>query len=156
VVGVMLAMGSAGGLVGALLAPRLIRVGRPSLVLKGILSASAVVVPLMATWQQPFALGGLYAGALFLAPAANTILFTYQITTTPDELQGRVEAAGVFVAGLAAPVAPILAGALLSVTTSTITLLLLAATQAGVALVVVASPTMRRLDALPAEQEAAA
>jgi predicted MFS family arabinose efflux permease len=146
VVGLMLALGSAGGLAGALVAPRLIRVGRPSLVLRGILSASAVVVPVMALAQEPFALGALYAAALFLAPAANTILFTYQITTTPDELQGRVESAGVFVAGLAAPVAPVMAGVLLTVAGSTSTLLVLAAVQAGVAAVVVGARQLRAID----------
>jgi predicted MFS family arabinose efflux permease len=145
-VGLMLAIGSAGGLLGALAAPRMVRAGRPSLVLRGVLSASAVFVPLMAAWQTPYVLGALLAATLFLSPAANTILFTYQISTTPDELQGRTESAGVFVAGLAAPIAPIAAGAVIASAGSTVTLLALAGLQAAVAVVVVAAPAMRELD----------
>lgn len=101
-----------GGLLGALVAPRLMPIVRtPVLIIVFLwlivgLIGIAAVVPGTYTVALPLAL------AILLAPTVNASLFGYQIAITPDAMQGRVDSAiGVMAMGLN-PFAPLLAGLL--------------------------------------------
>lgn len=142
-VGLMLSIASGAGFLGALLATRLSGHPKPSLIVLGIFWVTAAVVPLMALEQDPYVLGALLGAGILLAPTANTILVTYQVTLTPDAIQGQVSNAAYFVAGAVSPLAPLAAGLLLSHIGSAQTLLVLGLAMALVALVATGSRTMR-------------
>jgi predicted MFS family arabinose efflux permease len=142
-VGLMLSIASGAGFLGALFAPRLSNHKKPSVVVLGIFWVTAAVVPLMALDQGPYVLGALLGAGTLLAPTANTILVSYQVTLTPDAIQGQVSNAAYFVAGALSPFAPLAAGLLVSHIGSARTLLVLGLTMALVALVATASRTMR-------------
>jgi MFS family permease len=144
-VGIMLGISSATGLAGALLAPRLASRSRPSRIVLGIFWVTAAVVPLMALNQNPYLLGALLGAGTFLAPSANTLLISYQVSLTPDRIQGQVNSAGFFVASAVSPVAPIAAGLLLSSLGGPNALLVIAAAMALTALIATGSSTMRRI-----------
>jgi hypothetical protein len=57
-------------------------------------------------------IGGLLAVGMFLLPATNSGISAYLVTIVPDRLQGRVNAAGGFIAEGVVPLAPALAGLL--------------------------------------------
>ena len=88
-IGLMMAISGAGGLLGALAAPQLQR-RNPAAVVLAMFWVAAAAIPAMAVHPTAWAIGPLLAAAFFLAPAANAILYTYQMTITPDHLQGRV------------------------------------------------------------------
>jgi hypothetical protein len=129
---------AAGMLVGAVLAPGLLRRFRTgmlviagfwvvALALSGMAFASSVVVYV----------AGLAVVALLL-PAINSGLMSYEALVTPDAMQGRVTTAVTFLAMGLAPLAPVLSGLLLERWSATRTLLvfgglLLAAAALGAA-----------------------
>ena len=116
-----------------------------SRIVLGIFWVTAAVVLLMALDQDPYLLGALLGAGNFLAPTANTILISYQVALTPDSIQGKVNAAGYFLASAVSPAAPVTAGVLLSSLGGPGTLLVIATATALTALVATASRTMRRI-----------
>ncbi|MFF0741730.1 MFS transporter [Streptomyces sp. NPDC004111] len=92
-VGVMAAMFGAGGLVGALLAPRISRSFKAHQAIAGIIWLMALLVPLMALTDEVMVWGLLLAGMAFLAPTAYTVIGTQQILLTPDGMRGRLNSA---------------------------------------------------------------
>ncbi|HET8600889.1 MAG TPA: MFS transporter [Segeticoccus sp.] len=114
---------AAGLLVGAVLAPGLLRRFRTgmlviagfwvvALALSGMAFASSIVVYI----------AGLAVVALLL-PALNSGLMSYEALVTPDAMQGRVTTAVTFLAMGLAPLAPVLSGVLLERWSATPTLL---------------------------------
>jgi len=97
----------------------------------------------MALNQDPYLLGALLGAGTFLAPSANTLLISYQVSLTPDRIQGQVNSAGYFVTSAVSPVAPIAAGLLLSSLGGPNALLVIAAAMALTALIATGSSTMR-------------
>ena len=99
-----------GGLVGALVAPRIQhRVRTPVLIVVAIwfivaLVGAAAFVP------GTYAVAGLLALAILPGPTINAGLFGYQIAITPDAMQGRVDSAISLLAQALGPVAPLLGG----------------------------------------------
>ena len=111
--GVAFAITSAGGVIGALLTPSLLRRVRPvSLVLSFAWISTATAFLLLAA-DSPYVIGALGGIAFLLGPAVNAIAFAAIAEGAPDELQGRVTSAGIQLASLGAPVGPLLAGVLL-------------------------------------------
>lgn len=92
-VGIMAAMFGIGGLIGALLAPRISRSLTPRQAIIGIIWLLAALVPLMALTSGAMVWGGFLAAMAFLAPSAYTVIGTQQILLTPDDMRGRLNAA---------------------------------------------------------------
>ena len=111
--GVAFALTAAGGVVGALATPYLLRRLRPvTLVVSSAWISTATAFLLLAA-DSPYAIGALGGVAFLLVPAVNAIAFAAIAEGAPDELQGRVTSAGIQLASLGAPVGPLLAGVLL-------------------------------------------
>ncbi|MGW5053660.1 MFS transporter [Actinokineospora sp. NPDC004072] len=140
-VGLMAALLGAGGVVGALAAPRLCRVLAPRMAVVGTMWAIAGLMPLVSLIDNTYAIGGLLAAAAFLAPTASTAITTYQLLNTPDELRGRMAATVTVALGLAAVTGPATGGLLADTTTPATAALLCAAATAVLALA--ATPALR-------------
>ena len=111
--GVAFALTAAGGVVGALATPYLLRRLRPvTLVVSSAWISTATAFLLLAA-DSPYAIGALGGVAFLLVPAVKGIAFAAIAEGAPDELQGRVTSAGIQLASLGAPVGPLLAGVLL-------------------------------------------
>lgn len=113
-IGLVDAIAAAAGVLGALVAPAIIRRFRTSTTTAVTsLLLAALMVP-MAWTDQVVVIGALLAVGVFLLPANNSGISAYLVTVTPDRLQGRVNSAGGFIAGGVVPLAPALAGVLIS------------------------------------------
>lgn len=109
-IGLVQAAVGLGGLVGALLTPRLQRRFRaPTLIVGAFWAAAVAAIVVVLTASGP--LVALPLGlVLFLAPPANATLIAYQVAITPDELQGRVSSVIMLLATALTPFAPVCAG----------------------------------------------
>jgi MFS family permease len=103
-IGLMMACLGAGGLLGAVLAPKLYEALPPKVLVLGFAPVAAAAT----------ALGLLLGAAAFLAPAANTAVLTYQLTVAPDELRGRLSSVAAFCSGGAGALGPLLGGLLMA------------------------------------------
>ncbi|MFF7265046.1 MFS transporter [Streptomyces sp. NPDC008159] len=146
-IGLMMAISGTGGLLGALAAPRLQRRSPTSVVL-AMFWVAAAAIPAMAVRPTAWTIGPLLAAAFFLAPAANAILYTYQMTITPDHLQGRVLSSLALIGGAAAPVGPLASGLVLEHWGVRAALLSIACVMGLVALGATWSRTVRHLPPL--------
>lgn len=114
--GLLFAVAAAGGILGAIAAPKLqarLRV-HTTVAVMGWTAAAAFAA--LAATDQPLLAGALLGCVYFTAAPANATLLATQISRTPAHLQGRVIAASYLIAGLAAPLGPPLSGALLDLT----------------------------------------
>lgn len=129
-IGYALATAAAGGLLGAFAAPALIK--RLSLRALVVSIAWALVACLLvsATLTGSPLMVSPIAAALFLAPAANAGLFGHVAVSTPDELLARVISVVVFMATIAASLAPLAAGTVIEHINPTASVLLCAAAAA--------------------------
>lgn len=128
------------GIVGAVIAPWLIehtRTGMLSVVLGWC--AVPMVIPL-AIWNSPAVVAAMMALILVVNPAGNAGIGAYRTAITPPELLGRTQSAMRFVAMAAMPLAPVLAGALLTRLGGSVSVLALGAMLAAVAMI----PTLSR------------
>ncbi|MEV6977521.1 MFS transporter [Kitasatospora sp. NPDC093806] len=149
-IGLMMACLGAGGLLGAVLAPRLYAALPPRVLVLGFAPVAAAATGLMVLVPAGIPLGLLLGVAAFLAPAANTAVLTYQLAVVPDELRGRLSAAAAFCSGAAGALGPLLGGLLTARHGGTATGVLACA--AGLGLVAVAglcSPALRSLRPTP-------
>jgi predicted MFS family arabinose efflux permease len=142
-VGVVLAAGGIGGMLGALSAqwwiPRLYL----RTVLIGGLGVWAVLVPLVAVVRQPL-LMGLACGAMsYVSGLFNVVAAVYQLRITPDEILGRTAgAAGMFAYGASA-LGALAGGVMLDGWGSRHTVLAVAVLMAVTALAAAAVPAVR-------------
>lgn len=112
-IGAMLATLAAGGLLGALAAPRMRRwIGGRKIVVGYNWVAAATIVPLLLV-SQPLAYGAIAAVIAFFGPTWNAVVDGYRISIVPDHLQGRVSSVDNLLAFSAIPLAPLVAGLLL-------------------------------------------
>ncbi|MFJ9419587.1 MFS transporter [Streptomyces sp. NPDC101227] len=145
----------AGGLAGALLAPRMHRLLTPraAIILLGWLGAA--LTPLLLVRTNGYLFGAVLAAIAFLAPTVQTAVVTYQMSRTPDRLRGRVSAALGLAGGAAGAAGPLLGGLLVDTggrTTAVLAcsgVLLLAALAAGL------SPALRGFTSVSGEPAAA-
>jgi hypothetical protein len=144
-IGTVDAIAAAAGLLGAALAPAVIRRTRTgALTIATTLVFAAIITP-MAWTQNVVIIGSLLAGGMLLLPANNAGISAYLSAATPDRLQGRMNSAAGFISNAASPLAPAVAGLLVGSVGGR------AATLAGAALVVLstapllASPIIRSL-----------
>jgi MFS family permease len=142
-IGVMVAMFGAGGILGALAAPRLHRVVRPHMSIIGVFWALTVLIPLAIVVDSGYLMGALFAAMAFLAPTANTTITTYQLLLTPDELRGRLSSVMSVALGTAAVAGPAAGGALMELLPGAGAVLVCAAGTAVLTAFVTISPTLR-------------
>ncbi len=113
-IGLVETAAGAAGIIGAILAPWLIdRVPTGYLTIAIAWSFLPLVIP-MALWNEPAVVAAALGAGLLLNPAGNAGIGSYRIAVTPPELIGRVQATTQFVSMSAMPLAPVLAGVLLS------------------------------------------
>ncbi|MDH6580217.1 MFS transporter [Kitasatospora sp. MAP5-34] len=142
-VGTVTAVGGIGGLAGALLAPRWTK--RFSLRTTFVVGCScwSLLIPSIVFVRQAALLAVVLAGIALVSGVFNVAAWTYQVQNTPDELQGRVNGTGRFLASGANALGGLVAGQLLdsvgiAATGLVISVLMLALTAA-----VTISPTAR-------------
>lgn len=112
-IGIVSALAGAGGIIGAILAPTLIRRLRTGhLVLAVAWSWVPLTVPLL-FWCSPALVGTLLFLGLLLNPAGNAGSQSYRMAITPADLQGRIGSATQFVGMSVMPLAGVLGGLLL-------------------------------------------
>jgi predicted MFS family arabinose efflux permease len=124
--GLVLALGGAAGLGGALLTPAVrhrVRVG-PLLVAAPLVSA--VAVALLPLPSGPVALGLVYAAVFLLQPAWEAVVESRWVTLVPDEFRGRVQSAAGLLVAVPMAATPALVGALLELTGPAVTTAVLA------------------------------
>jgi MFS family permease len=112
VIGLVQAGIAAGGLVGAVAAPRLQGRMRLSTMVTAITLAGALLFGAAALLIPSPLVAAPVAAALLLAPAANAALFAVMLRSTPEEMRGRVSNTVLMVATALAALAPLLAGLL--------------------------------------------
>jgi MFS family permease len=139
-IGLVEATAGLAGIVGAVLAPWLIdRVATGRLTVVIAWSFLPLVVP-MALWNQPLVVAAALGLGMLLNPAGNAGIGSYRIAVTPPELIGRVQSTSQFVSMSAMPLAPVLAGLLLSTIGGGPAIAVLGVLAGGVALI----PTLSR------------
>lgn len=142
-IGVMAAMLGAGGIIGALLAPSLLRVLTPYTSIAGVFWMLTALTPVAIVIDSGYLMGVLFAGMAVLAPTANTTINTHQLLLTPDELRGRLSGVMNVVTGAAAALGPALGGVLMELVPGTAAVLVCATGLAIVTVLVTVSPTLR-------------
>jgi MFS family permease len=115
VVGVMLGIAAAGSLLGAFAAPRLQRVVSRRAIVVGFSWLGVAVLAALILTPPPLALGALFGVWLFFGPLWDALVVGYRLALVPDELQGRVESAGILIAFGGAALGPLVAGAAFTV-----------------------------------------
>lgn len=144
-IGLIDTMGAVAGLVGALLAPAILkRVPNGPLAIVISLVLAVAVVP-MAFTDDPRLVGALLALALFGNPAGNASIMSYMAATTPQRLQGRATAALGFSAMILTPLAPVLGGAALAALGGRTAMLIAAGLTACAAIPLLLSRDVRHL-----------
>ncbi|GGN03895.1 MFS transporter [Lentzea pudingi] len=153
-IGLMMACFGAGGILGAIAAGWLHDAVKPSVVVIGFSWILTVAVALMTVVPTGVPLGALLGAAAFFAPVANTVVLTYQITTTPDELRGRLSGLVALASGAAAALGPLIGAFLLGgLGDGRKAVLVCAGGLLLVALASTASPVLRRFPAVKALEE---
>jgi predicted MFS family arabinose efflux permease len=142
-IGAMLAVAAAGGLLGALAAPRLQRriTVRAALIGESCLLTAAL--PLMLVTHEAIALGVLVGAAEMVTPVTNSFVVSYRVALAPDRLQGRVQAASTLISFSAGWLGPLAVGLLLQHAGATATVLVLAGWAAALAFAVLTAPVYR-------------
>ena len=111
-IGAVDAIAAAAGLVGATLAPPLIRRTPTGALVTVTTLVFAVVITPMAWTSNVVLIGSLLAAGMLFLPATNAAISAYLSAATPDRLQGRMNSAAGFISNAASPVAPVIAGLL--------------------------------------------
>jgi predicted MFS family arabinose efflux permease len=151
VIGLMLALVAAGGLLGAMVAPRLVRLVSPRLIVVGYSWVGVAVLFALVPTPPTLALGAIFALWVFFGPLWDAIVIGYRLATIPDEVQGRVESiAGVISLGTAA-LGPLAAGLLIDQIGATSTL----AVFGGWMLILAVAGTLSKSLRLPTQQSTA-
>ena len=113
-IGLVEAAAGVAGIVGAVLAPWVVdrmRTGRLTVTIAWCFVP--LVVP-MAFWSSPVVVAAALGLGMLINPAGNAGIQSYRVAVTPPELLGRVQSTSQFVSMSMMPLAPVLAGGLLS------------------------------------------
>ncbi|WP_199443116.1 MFS transporter [Umezawaea beigongshangensis] len=151
--GVMAAMLGAGGILGALAAPRLHARFSPYALITGVFWGLTLLTPLAVFLRSGYATGVLFAAMAFLAPAANTAITTHQLLLTPDRLRGRLSGVMGVASGVAAAAGPAVGGLLAEFLPDDRAVLVCAAAIAVVTVLAAISPTLRGFSRDPAPED---
>jgi MFS family permease len=153
VIGLVQAAIAVGGLLGAMIAPRLQGRVRLGTLATGISFAGAVLFA-AAALVVPSPLVALpVALDLVLAPAANAALFAAMLRSTPEEMRGRVTNTLLMVATALATLAPLVAGLLVQHVSGAWAVGAFAATMAVAAALSLILPGLRNAESAAEEPE---
>lgn len=131
------------GIVGAILAPRIIeRTRTGALTVATAWSWVPIAVPI-ALWSHPWSMALAASIGMLLLPAGNAGVGSYRMVITPPDLIGRVQSAMQFTSMLSMPLAPALAGILLTVADGHTAILALGVVTALTALIPTLSSSVR-------------
>jgi predicted MFS family arabinose efflux permease len=155
-IGVMLGIAAGGGLLGALLAPRLRRRLSARAVLIGENWVLALSMPLLLVARSALLLGAIVAAAELLTPVTNAFVVNFRVALAPDRLQGRVQAASTLISFSAGWLGPLAVGLLLEDAGETATILALTGWALVLALVATGSRAFRHPPKLDTPQVAPA
>jgi predicted MFS family arabinose efflux permease len=155
-VGIMLGIAAAGGLLGALMAPYLQRRLSARAVLVGENWMIAFSIPWLLLAHNAVLIGVILGAAELITPVTNSIVVSYRVAAAPDRLQGRVQAASTLISFSAGWVGPLAVGLLLESAGSTTTILVLTGWSALLAAGATLSRSFRHPPALPAPAPASA
>ena len=123
------------GILGAIAAPWIIdRFATGRLTVLVAWSFVPLVLP-MVLWNNPLAVAASLSLGLLLNPAGNAGIAAYRIAMTPPDLIGRTQSTSQFTSMSIMPLAPVLAGALLSGVGGAAAVAVLGVLAAGVALI---------------------
>jgi MFS family permease len=131
------------GILGALVAPRLIAwlpTGRLTVLVAW--SFVPLLLPLV-VWNHPAVVAAALSLGVFLNPAGNAGIGSYKISITPADLVGRVQSVGQFLSWSTLPLAPLLAGVLITLLPGPVAMTALAGSCALVALLPTSSRAVR-------------
>jgi len=147
-IGLMLGLMGAGGLLGAFVASWANRHIPAKAVVIGANWVWAALLPFIALAPWPLAMGILAGGMAFVGPAWNVVISHYALTLTPDRLRGRVGGVQGLVAWGPIPLGSLVGGLLLQWLGGVTTTLALAAAMLAIAVTASASPAVRYAPAL--------
>nr|QUJ09164.1 Lon17 [Streptomyces sp.] len=142
-VGAIGALTGAGGVLGALVAPRLRLRLTPYAAVTLLTWGATLLVPLLAVLPAGYAHGAVLGCVVFLAPTATAIITTHQMLITPDEVRGRLAGAIGVSLGAASALGPVAGGALLEFSGTVVTVLAATAALALLALLATVSRAIR-------------
>ena len=131
------------GIVGAVVAPAIIRRVPTGWVAIGSAWAWIPAMMPMPYTTNVAVIGPLLALGVFFNPVGNAALSSYRIAITPDRLQGRAQTAMNFSASLAMPLGPLAGGVLMEHLGATTTLNAIIAVLAAAALLLTLSRSVR-------------
>lgn len=144
-IGAVDAIAAAAGLLGAALAPALIRrLPTGALTIGTTLVIAAIITP-MAWTHNVVIIGSLLAAGTLLLPATVSGISAYLSAATPERLQGRMNSAAGFISNAASPIAPAVAGLLVGSVGGRAATLVGAALVALSAAPLLATPVIRSL-----------
>lgn len=112
-IGVIFGVAGGAGLLGSLAASWCQRTLSLRAIVIGANWAWTLLMVVIVTTDNFYVLGAAYAAMWFVGPLWNVALATYQLTITPDHLQGRVLAAVAMIAFGAVPIGSVVGGYLL-------------------------------------------
>jgi predicted MFS family arabinose efflux permease len=143
-IGAMFAIVGAGGVLGAILAaPMRRRLSARAVITVEDWLLVAVVLALLVV-HGPVVIGLLVAAAEFTTPLANSLVAGARIAVTPDELQGRVQAASTMIAMSLGWLGPLVVGFAFQHAGPTSTVLIVAGWSLALALIATSAPALRR------------
>ncbi len=142
-IGLIFALGGAGGLAGALLAPRIQRRFSFGQVIIGLTWFTVGIFVLFAGAWSLAVLTAILIVFFLIMPAYDTVQYSYRLALIPDALQGRVNSAFRLVALGMRPLGLALTGVLLERVGATSTLLFFAAWLLSTAILTTANRYVR-------------
>jgi MFS family permease len=153
--GTITAVGGIGGMLGALGATWWTRRAPLRTVVVGSIAVWAAVVPLLTVVRAPVAIGALLAVMAYAGGLVNVVGGVYQVSVTPDEMQGRVSSVLTLIASGAGALGALGSGFLLDGLGVTGTLAGITGCMVLLAVTALVTPALRRPDPAPGEDRSA-
>ncbi|MFD0557136.1 putative MFS family arabinose efflux permease [Stackebrandtia endophytica] len=114
ILGMALSAAAGAGLLGSLAAPVLMRRLRLRTLLVSVALLRGAAVALATLTGEPILFAGTLTIVMFAGPVVNAALSTATVLYVDAEVMGRASSSSAFISGMLQPVAPLLAGVLLS------------------------------------------
>ena len=153
-IGIVFAIGGAGGIVGSLVAPRIRQRLSFGQAIIGLCWLWALLWPMMILAPTPLALGGVLLAISLSSPTYDVVQYSYRLALIPDHLLGRVNSAFRVLLFGTQPVGLALGGVLLQRFNGVVTVLVFTVTMAVLALITTANIHVRAAQPLDALRSA--
>ena len=115
ILGMALSAAAGAGLLGSLTAPFLMRRLRLRTLLVSVAVLRGIAVALATLTGEPILFAATLTVVMFAGPVVNAALSTATVLYVDSEVMGRASSSSAFISGVLQPIAPLLAGVLLSV-----------------------------------------